>query len=59
MRCMTAPAAAAERMPARAELVDEGAREGGGLDAKAPGAKSVLERQKREQASLAAAKAPA
>ena len=43
-------------MPARAELVDEGAREGGGLDTKAPGAKSVLERQAREKA---AAKAPA
>jgi hypothetical protein len=30
--------------------VDEGAREGGGLDLKAPGAASVLARQEREKA---------
>ena len=46
--------AAADRAPLRAELVDEGAREGGGLDAKAPGAKAVLERQAREKAAAKA-----
>ena len=56
-RGVAAPAAGADRMPARAELVDEGAREGGGLDAKAPGAASVLARQAREKA--VDAKAPA
>ena len=36
----------------RAELVDEGAREGGGLDAKAPGAAAVLARQARQKEAL-------
>ena len=44
---------------AAAELVDEGAREGGGLDAAAPGAATVLARQARQAQQAAAGQAAA
>jgi hypothetical protein len=46
VRCKKLLRRASRRLPpASADLIDEGASEGGGLDAAAPGAASVLARQ--------------